>query len=100
MFAMSRHKASGQVNHSKPPPNLDFLVLLSEFSHRLLMVDRCGERGVLPFLMKQLPEGQFKRIQEGKLPGWGPLISYFKVTQPSTVGAKGKKKGVRGELPQ
>ena len=103
MFAMARHKTSGSVNYAKPPPNLDFLMLLSEFSHRLLMVDRCGERGVLPFLMKQLPQGQFQQIQEGKMKGWAPLLAYFKVTNPNkgggatAVGPKGRKRGTRGE---
>lgn len=100
MFTMSRHGVSGQVNHSKPPPNLDFLYILTEFSHRLLMVDRTGERGVLPFLMKQLPQGQFKRIEEGKLAGWEPLMTYFRVTKGSvapTVGSKGKKRPPKGE---
>ena len=101
VFAMSRHETTGEVDHSKPPPHVDFLLILAEFSHRLLVVDRCGERGVLPFLMKQLPEGQFKRILAGKMAGWDPLVAYFKITQPNkgtvatAVGAKGRKrKGV------
>ncbi len=105
MFSMFRQEAPGQpVNHAKPPPNLDFLYVLSEFSHRLLMVDRCGERGVLPFLLKQLPEGQFKRIQDSKLPGWDPLIAYFRITQPNkggvatAAGGRGRKRVARGGL--
>ena len=105
MFSMSRHETAGQaVNHSKPPPHLDFLTVLSEFSHRLLMVDRCGERGVLPFLLKQLPEGQLKRIQDSKLPGWEPLLAYFRVTQPNKGGAataaggRGRKRVAKGVL--
>ena len=105
MFAMSRHKVSGSVDHTKPPPNLDFLLILSEFSPRLLMVDRCGERGVLPFLFKQLPEGQFKQIQQGKFNGWEPLLAYFRVTQPNKggvithAGGVGKKRGAKGQSP-
>lgn len=99
MFSMSRQTTSGQVNHSKPPPHLDFLLILMEFSHRLLMVDRSGERGVLPFLMKQLPEGQFKRIQEKKLASWEPLLAYYAITRggvASNVGSKGKKRAAKG----
>lgn len=102
MFALSRGHEVAEVDHSKPPPNVDFLLILSEFSHRLLVVDRCGERGVLPFLMKQLPEGQFKRIQDGRLAGWQPLLTYFKITQPNkgsvipTSGGKGRKRTQKG----
>ena len=100
MFSMSRQATTGQVNHSKPPPNLDFLLILSEFSHRLLMVDRSGDRGVLPFLMKQLPEGQFKRIQEKKSGGWEPLLTYYGITRggvAANVGTRGRKRGPKGE---
>ena len=96
---MSRHSRTGQVNHTKPPPHLDFLLVLTEFSQRLLMVDRSGEKGVLPFLMKQLPEGQFRSIQEGRLSGWDPLLTYFAATKggvAANVGAKGKKRAQRG----
>lgn len=93
MFAMSRHNVSGSVDHTKPPPNLEFLSILSEFSPRLLMVDRCGERGVLPFLLKQLPEGQFKLIQQGKFTGWEPLLAYFRATQPNKGGVVTNKGG-------
>lgn len=101
---MSREtKRSGPVDHSKPPPHLDFLFILVEFSHRLLVVDRCGDKGVLPFLTKQLPEGRFKKIQEEKPASWEPLITYYQVTRPNkggvafSAGNKGKKRPLKGE---
>lgn len=104
VFSMSREtKRSGPVDHSKPPPHLDFLFILVEFSHRLLVVDRCGDKGVLPFLTKQLPEGRFKKIQEEKPASWEPLITYYQVTRPNkggvafSAGNKGKKRPLKGE---
>ena len=58
-----------------PPPNLDFLQILSEFSYRLLEVDRSGKKGVATYLEDQLPEGLWGRV-EG-LAEWEPLRSYF-----------------------
>ena len=33
-----------------PPPQIDFLAILGEFSNRLLEVDRTGKKGVLVYL--------------------------------------------------
>ena len=104
LFAMSRKpgELGGRVDHNKPPPHLNFLFILSEFSYRLLAVDRCGERGVIPFLMKQLPEGQLKRIKEGKFPGWDAFLAYYRNTQVTKGGVatplvskKGRKRSLQ-----
>lgn len=87
VFAMSRNLPQpvvGQevrVDFNKPPPHINFLYILSEFSHRLLAIDRSGERGIIPFLMKQLPEGHYKRVKEGRIPGWDALVAYHRNTQ-------------------
>ena len=101
LFALSRQGSGKKVDYNKPPPHLNFLFILAEFSHRLLAVDRSGERGVLPFLMKQLPEGQFKRIKGGKCAGWDALLAYYRSTglSKSGVAPTPVKKG-RKRLPQ
>lgn len=88
VFAMSRHQppTSGQeanVDFNQPPPHINFLYILSEFSNRLLAIDRSGDRGVVPFLMKQLPEGHYRHIKEGRVPGWDALMAYYRNTQVS-----------------
>ena len=70
-FALSRQ--DGQSD-TEPPSNLEFLLVLAEFSFRLLEVDRTGRKGVLAYLETQLPEGIWEQV-EG-LSDWEPLRIY------------------------
>lgn len=48
-FALSRPD-SHTVADGTPPPYVDFLSVLGEFSNRLLEVDKTGKKGVLVYL--------------------------------------------------
>lgn len=94
-FALSGLECDFTVEELKdvdPPSNVDFFMILNEFSHRLLAVDRTGKTGVISFLNEQLPEGVIKAIQHKKLQGWDSLLIYYKNTATSQVG-KGRPIG-------
>lgn len=58
VFALSKSpgkKEEEEEDPLAPPPHLDFLLVLSEFSFRLLDVDRHGNKGVIPYLKSQVP---------------------------------------------
>ena len=48
-FALSRPDGQPAADGA-PPPYLDFLTVLGEFSNRLLEVDKTGKKGVLVYL--------------------------------------------------
>lgn len=75
-----------EVKEMDPPPNIDFLMILNEFSHRLLAVDRTGEKGVIAFLMEHLPEGVMTAVQNKKLEGWDSLLYYYRNTSAPLTG--------------
>ncbi len=76
-----------------PPPNIDFLMILNEFSPRLLAVDRTGEKGVISFLESQLPNGLMEAVKEKMVEGWDSLMFYHRHT--STVSSsKGRTPGI------
>ncbi|CAI7999749.1 Cohesin subunit SA-2 [Geodia barretti] len=52
-----------------PPPYIQFLSVLGEFSNRLLDVDRTGKKGVLVYLQERLGEGGWEVGRDG----WTPL---------------------------
>lgn len=84
LFALTRHDVE-DCDPYTPPPYLDFLLVLTEFCHRLLYVDRVGENsGVLPFLCKQLPQGLMEKVKKKKLKGWESLAVYREFTLPPT----------------
>ena len=68
VFALSR--PDGDDNPLSPPPNLEFLLVLSEFSPRLLEVDRTGKKGVAVYL-----QGQLEEKMEGRV-DWEALRAY------------------------
>lgn len=68
VFALSQPDGDGDP--LAPPPNLDFLLVLSEFSPRLLEVDRIGKKGVAVYLQKQLEEKVEGRVE------WDALTVY------------------------
>ena len=72
MFALSRPNEDDEP--LSPPPNLEFLLVLSEFSPRLLEIDRIGKKGVAVYLQGQLGEGVEEEV-EG-VPEWEALRSY------------------------
>ncbi len=72
-FALSRPDDE-DTDPTSPPPNLEFLVVLSEFSFRLLDVDRTGTNGILTYLRGLLPEGVWEQLDD--LGGWEPLRVY------------------------
>ena len=83
LFALSRPDADEDSDPYVPPPYLDFLLVLTEFCHRLLFVDRVGENsGVLPFLAKQLPSDLIGKVRRKELQGWEPLAVYRSLTLP------------------
>lgn len=89
MFAITGLDADPETDEfesAEPPPNLDFLVILNEFSHRLLMVDRTGDKGVIPFLKEHLPNGLIEAIQDKRLEGWGSLLTYYRNTSSPQLG--------------
>lgn len=45
-----------------PPPYVKFLTVLSEFSNRLLEVDRTGKKGVLVYLQVRMPQSGMERM--------------------------------------
>ena len=72
MFALSRPDEDDEP--LSPPPNLEFLLVLSEFSPRLLEIDRTGKKGVAVYLQGQLgeevegmPEWEALRVYQGTL---------------------------------
>ena len=76
LFAVSRPDPESDDPYI-PPPYLDFLLILIEFCHRLLFVDRVGENsGVLPFLCKQLPPDLIGKVRKKELRGWESLALY------------------------
>ncbi len=80
-----------------PPPNIDFLMILNEFSIRLLAVDRTGEKGVVSFLEKQLPGGLLTAIKDKVVQGWDSLMFYHRHT--STVPTnKGRTTGITASV--
>ena len=82
LFALSRPDDEDSDPYT-PPPYLDFLLVLTEFCHRLLFVDRVGENsGVLPFLIKQLPSDLVGKVRKKELRGWEPLAVYREFTLP------------------
>ena len=72
MFALSRPNEDDEP--LSPPPNLEFLLVLSEFSPRLLEIDRIGKKGVAVYLQGQLGEGVEEEV-EG-MPEWEALRMY------------------------
>lgn len=72
MFALSRPNEDDEL--LSPPPNLEFLLVLSEFSPRLLEIDRIGKKGVAVYLQGQLGEGVEEEV-EG-MPEWEALRVY------------------------
>ena len=72
MFALSRPNEDDEP--LSPPPNLEFLLVLSEFSPRLLEIDRIGKKGVAVYLQGQLGEGVEEEV-EG-MPEWEALRVY------------------------
>lgn len=72
VFALSR--PDEDADPLSPPPNLEFLLVLSEFSPRLLEIDRTGKKGVAVYLQGQLGEGVEEEV-EGR-PEWEPLRVY------------------------
>ena len=72
MFALSRPNEDDEP--LSPPPNLEFLLVLSEFSPRLLEIDRIGKKGVAVYLQGQLGEGVEEEV-EG-VPEWEALRVY------------------------
>lgn len=72
MFALSRPNEDDEP--LSPPPNLEFLLVLSEFSPRLLEIDRIGKKGVAVYLQGQLGEGVEEEV-EG-VPEWEALRLY------------------------
>ena len=72
MFALSRPNEDDEPLST--PPNLEFLLVLSEFSPRLLEIDRIGKKGVAVYLQGQLGEGVEEEV-EG-MPGWEALRLY------------------------
>lgn len=85
LFALSRPDDEESDPYT-PPPYLDFLLVLTEFCHRLLFVDRVGENsGVLPFLIKQLPSDLIGKVRKKELRGWEPLAVYRELTLPGTT---------------
>ncbi len=82
-----------------PPPNIDFLMILNEFSHRLLAVDRTGERGVVSFLDDQLPEGLVQCIKNKTVQGWDSLMFYHRHTSTAPVN-KGRTTGGAAAVPR
>ena len=83
LFALSRPGDNEDADPYTPPPYLDFLLVLTEFCHRLLYVDRVGENsGVVPFLFKQLPSDLIDKVRRKELRGWEPLAIYRDLTLP------------------
>ena len=81
LFAVTR--PDPESDPYTPPPYLDFLIILTEFCHRLLFVDRVGENsGVLPFLIKQLPQDLVGKIRKKEIKGWESLAFYREHTLP------------------
>ena len=72
MFALSRPNEDDEP--LSPPLNLEFLLVLSEFSPRLLEIDRTGKKGVAVYLQSQLGEGVEEEV-EG-MPEWEALRVY------------------------
>ena len=67
-FALSeQHEDDPMV----PPPNLSFLLVLSEFTFRLILVEK---RSLLQLLHSQLPRGHYQRVEA--LPEWDALRAY------------------------
>ncbi len=81
-----------ELDDMDPPPNIDFLMVLNEFSHRLLALDRTGEKGVVSFLDQQLPEGLMLSIKNKKTQGWDSLMFYHRHTSTAPVN-KGRTTG-------
>ena len=50
------------------------------------MVDRTGEKGVIPFLKEHLPNGLIEAIQAKRLDGWGSLLAYYRTTSTPQFG--------------
>ena len=65
---------NGELDADNPPPHLDFLEVVSEFSYHLIDVDR---RGVLAFLQGQLPQGIMEKVE--KDPAWKSLTVFRKI---------------------
>ena len=75
-FALEQLEDTVEGGTPVPPPNLDFLQVLSEFTYRLLEVDRTGKKGVAAYLEDQLPDGLWERVE--RLAEWEPLRSYIR----------------------
>lgn len=102
LFALSRPGDDEDADPYTPPPYLDFLLVLTEFCHRLLYVDRVGENsGVVPFLYKQLPSDLIDKVRRKELRGWEPLAVYRDLTLPqqtrSTMQRTNRKRPQKGK---
>ena len=75
-FALEQLEDTVEGDTPTPPPNLDFLQVLSEFIYRLLEVDRTGKKGVAAYLEDQLPAGLLERV-EG-MAEWEPLRAFIR----------------------
>ena len=101
LFAVSRPDTDSDPY--TPPPFLDFLLVLIEFCHRLLYVDRVGENsGVLPFLIKQLPPDLIGKVRKKEIKGWESLVLYREHTLPVVKlppGRLSRKRPQKGSTP-
>ena len=91
-YALKRNNASSSRGEDGPDnyPNIEFLDVVQEFSHKLIEEDRTGERGVQSVTNSLLPPSYKSR---SKHKNWRTLNNYV-----ATISKPGGKKGQPGEL--